>query len=119
MMSGRRRALVSVTLALAIGVSVFAFAASNTVPATNAGIGSGNISGYTVTSVHYVLNADPTKVDQVTFTLAPATATTVKIKLVAAGSTWYDCTNLAGDVTCDTAGATVQPTDQLTVVATD
>ncbi len=76
----------------------YAFTASNTVPTTQAGQGTGTVSGYTVTSVGYTLNAStPTNVDAVTFTISPATATTVKAQLVAAG-TWYSCVNTAGSV---------------------
>lgn len=119
MMSGRRRAVASATLALVIGVAVFAFAASNTVPATSAGVGSGVISGYTVTNVVYTPNATtPTDLDQVAFTIAPTGASTVKIKLTNAGP-WYACVNTAGSVVCDTTSpqATIQPADNLTVVA--
>jgi hypothetical protein len=106
--------------ALALGAGVYAYAASNTVPSTTAGAGSGTISGYTVSNVAYGLNATtPTNLDQVTFTIAPTTATTVKAQLASAG-TWYSCTNTAGSVTCNTTSpqATVAAATQLTVVAT-
>src|SRR5581483_2534340 len=71
-----------------------AFAASNTIPSAGAaGDGANTIGGYTVTNVQYNLNAsNPANIDSVSFTLS-ASATTVKIKLVAAGSTYYSCTN--------------------------
>jgi hypothetical protein len=102
-----------------VSVAAYAFAAANTVPATKAGAGSGVVSGYTVTAVVYNLNAtNPSNLDSVDFTLSAA-ASTVKIKLVAAGSTWYDCTVVTGnDFTCDTTGATVSSMDELNVVAT-
>ena len=102
-----------------VSVAAYAFAAANTVPATKAGAGSGTVSGYTVSAIVYNLNAtDPTTLDGVDFTLSAA-ASTVKIKLVAAGSTWYDCTVVTGnDFTCDTTGASVSAMDQLNVVAT-
>jgi len=61
----------------------------------------------------------PTNLDQVTFTIAPTTATTVKAQLASAG-TWYSCANTAGSVTCNTTSpqATVAAATQLTVVAT-
>jgi len=95
-----------------------AFAASNTVPSGSAGDGSGTISGYTVTNVQYNLNAtNPANLDSVSFTLSAA-ATTVKIKLVAAGSTYYNCTNSGGNNwSCTTTGATVSPADELRVIA--
>jgi hypothetical protein len=116
----RLRLIVVTVGALALGAGVYAYAASNTVPSTTAGAGSGTISGYTVSNVAYGLNATtPTNLDQVTFTIAPTTATTVKAQLASAG-TWYSCTNTAGSVTCNTTSpqATVAAATQLTVVAT-
>lgn len=119
----RRRiaALGALVLAIGVGIGVYALTASNTVPGTAAGSGAGAISGYTITSVQYGLNATtPTNIDQVAFTIAPATATTVKIQLAPAGS-FYSCTNSAGSVTCTTTSpqATVAAATQLTVVATE
>ncbi len=113
------KVLLIVLAVIVIAVSAYAFAAANTVPATSAGAGSGTVSGYTITNVVYNLNAtDPQNLDSVNFTLSAA-ATTVKIKLVAAGSTWYNCTVvLNNDWTCTTTGATVSSMDQLNVVAT-
>jgi hypothetical protein len=116
---GRRTVIVAL-LALAVGAGVFAYAATNTVPGSNAGSGSGTISGYTISSVSYALNATtPTNLDQVAFTISPTAASTVKAQLAAAG-TWYSCTNAAGSVTCNTTSpqATVAAATQLTVVAT-
>jgi archaellin len=106
--------------AVLIAAGAYAFTASNTVPATNAGSGSQTISGYTVSNVAYTLNSDPTKIDAVTLTLDKA-AGTVKIQVVNAGS-WFSCSNTTGnDWSCDTTSpqASVAPADQLTVVATD
>jgi hypothetical protein len=112
------KVILTLLVVVVIAASAYAFAAANTVPATRAGDGSGSISGYTVTSVAYTLNSsDPSQLDAVSFTL-DAAATTVKIKLVAAGSTWYSCTNSQDfDWTCTTTGATVASMDELTVVA--
>ena len=52
----RTRAVVVAVIALLLAVGVYAFAASNTVPGTEAGSGSGAISGYTVSSVAYGLS---------------------------------------------------------------
>lgn len=97
-----------------------AYAAANTVPTSKAGDGAGAVSGYTVTNVHYELNAsNPANIDYVSFTLSAA-ATTVKIKLVAAGSTYYSCALVAGTWECDTTSpqATVLSVDELWVIAT-
>ena len=115
----RRRLAIITVLAIAIAGGVYAYAASNTVPNTTAGAGSGTISGYTVSSVVYSLNATtPTNLDQVAFTIAPTTASTVKAQL-SSGGTWYTCTNTAGSVTCNTTTpqATAAAATQLTVVA--
>jgi hypothetical protein len=116
----RARSITVAVAALLLGAGVYAYAASNTVPATTAGAGSGAISGYTISAVAYGLNATtPTNLDQVSFTIAPTTATSVKAQLASAGS-WYTCTNTAGSVTCNTTSpqATVAAATQLTVVAT-
>jgi hypothetical protein len=116
----RTRAVVVAVVALLLAFGVYAFAASNTVPATEAGSGSGAISGYTVSSVAYGLNATtPTNIDSVTFTISPTLAATVKIQLASGGS-WYTCTNTSGSISCGTTSpqATVAAATQLTVVAT-
>lgn len=110
-----------VVLLGAAGLGGLAFTASNTVPTSKAGDGSGAVSGYVLSSVHYGLNGtDPTKADSVTFTLdsAPAAGATIKTKI---GSTWYACLNTAAAVTCATVSpqATVQPITTLQVVVAD
>ena len=114
----RNRYLLAAVAAAIVAPAAYAFTASNTVPNTNAGSGSGTISGYTVSNVAYTLNAsNPQNVDQVAFTIAPTTGT-VKAQLVSGGS-WYACTNSAGSVTCATTSpqATAAAVNQLTVVA--
>jgi hypothetical protein len=99
--------------------AAYAFTAANTVPGSQAGSGSGAISGYTATAVSYTLNATtPTNIDAVAFTISPTTTAAVKIQLAAAGS-WYSCTNTSGSVSCATTSpqATVAAATQLTVVA--
>lgn len=115
----RRLAVLGVAATLALGG--YAFTASNTVPATSAGLGAGAISGYTVSGVAYSLNAStPSNIDAVTFTLSPTAASVVKAQLVSDGS-YYSCTNAAGSVTCATTSpqATVAAANQLTVLATN
>src|SRR5438270_6416057 len=115
----RGRALLGgAVVAGAVGVAGFAFTASNTVPDTKAGDGTGTVTGYVVSSVHYGLNStDPTKADSVTFSLdsTPKSGSTIKTKV---GGVWYSCTNTAAAVTCDTtvgSQATVQPITSLQV----
>lgn len=123
MLSGKTVWMVA---GMAMGAAIlvgagFAFTAANTVPATKGGEGSGTITGYSVASVHYVLNTtDPTKVDSATFNLdtAPVAGSTIKIRLDSAGSTWYTCTNVVLAVTCNTTSpaATATAANQLQVV---
>jgi hypothetical protein len=113
------RYLAIFALVLVLAGATYAFAAANTVPASKAGDGSGVISGYTVSAIHYNLNATtPTNIDSVTFTLntAPVAGSVIKIKLVSAGTTWYTCTNVTTTVTCTTTGAPVSTADTLQVV---
>jgi hypothetical protein len=115
----RRRFVIVALLAIAIGAAAFAYAATNTVPGSNAGAGSGTISGYTISNVAYTLNSTtPTNLDQVAFSISPTTTSTLKVQLAAGGS-WYTCANAAGSATCNTTSpqATVAAATQLTVVA--
>ena len=116
----RRRFALAALFAGIAASSAYAFTNSNTVPGTNAGSGSGAISGYTASNVAYNLNAaNPQNIDSVTFTISPTTTSTVKIQLASGGS-WYSCTNGAGSVSCTTTSpqATAAAATQLTVVAT-
>lgn len=113
------KVLFALIAVLAIAVASYAFAAANTVPDTKAGDGTGAVSGYTVTSVVYTLNAtDPNTLDSVSFDLGAAAATgKVKAQLVASG-TWYGCTLDTGTVwICTTSGLLAADIDQLRVVA--
>jgi hypothetical protein len=115
----RRRTVVVAIVAFAVACGVYAYAATNTVPGSTAGAGSGAISGYTVSNVAYTLNTTtPTNLDQVAFSIAPIATSTVKVQLAPAGA-WYSCSNTAGSVTCNTTSpqATAAAATQLTVVA--
>jgi len=103
----------------------FGFTASNTVPSSKAGDGRGTITGYAVSSVHYVLNeTNPRNIDAVEFTLdsEPTVGSTIKVQADSDGGVWYSCTNSATDVTCDTTVGTqfsVAAADDLRVVIAD
>jgi hypothetical protein len=103
----------------------YAYAAANVVLASKAGDGRGTINGYSVspTSIYYNLNADnPKNIDSVTFSTTTdiKNGSTVRIKLVSAGSTWYACTVTGGtNVSCTTSGATVATADSLRFVIAD
>ena len=71
--NGRSRIIGILVVAAALATGAYAFTATNTVPASSAGSGSGTISGYTVSNVAYQLNATtPSDIDSVTFTLSAA-----------------------------------------------
>jgi hypothetical protein len=113
------RLLVSLVIIFLLASIAYAYTASNTVPANRAGYGSATISGYVVEDVSYDLSAsDPSEIDTVTFSL-DAAASTVKIKLVSTGNTYFDCTNTSGNNwSCDVSGAvTILEADELQVVA--
>jgi len=100
----RPRAVVAVALIAAVAaVGAYAFTASNTVPATNAGSGTSTVSGYAVTNIAYNLTAsDPTTVDTITFHLDKAAS---DVKILTSGTTYFDCGASGAStpwlVTCD------------------
>jgi hypothetical protein len=106
-------------IVLVLSMGVYAFAAANVVPASSAGDGNGAISGYTVSTIHYVLNAtNPGNVDSVTFTLSTAPAVGGTVKITLDGTNWYSCTNVTTAITCVTTApqATVLLATNLRVV---
>jgi hypothetical protein len=107
-----------IMLVMIFASASYAFAASNTVPSSKAGDGASAISGYAVSNVLYVLNTDPTKLDQIKFTLDSA-ATTVKTRLVSGVGTWFACTVISGNNWgCAVSGAVnVADANELNVVA--
>ncbi|MDW8008479.1 MAG: hypothetical protein RMK67_02810 [Chloroflexota bacterium] len=114
---------IAAAAAIIAALAIVAFAATNTVPATRAGNGAGNISGYTVSNVTYNLDStNPENLASVEFDL-DAAAKTVKVRLQSTGGNWYNCTDADGNGpgnhwSCNTTGQQVQPMDELRVVAT-
>ncbi len=119
---------IAVIASLGIAGGAYAFTASNTVPNSTAGAGAGVVSGYTVTNIHYGLNATtPINIDTLTFTVAPVIPNTgtgkviVQTVLTTGGPNVYTCTtNTAGDtVTCPTTSPqlTADKLTSVTVVA--
>jgi len=103
--------VVGCGIALAIGGGAYAFTASNTVPATTVGAGAGAVSGFTVTNLHYTLDATtPANIDSLTFTINPAVPSTgsgkviISAALSTGGPTNYTCTtdSPGTTVTCPT-----------------
>jgi len=112
---------VGVVGALMVGV-IAASTAGNTVEESRAGIGTGKVTGYDVSSLSYTLNtSDPSLVDAVTFALdeAPTKGSTIQVRLSDGSPTWYDCSFSDKSVTCPTTStpASVADITALTVVA--
>jgi hypothetical protein len=107
----RVKLLIAVVAAAAVGGGAYAFTAANTVPASTAGAGSGAVSGYTVTNLHYSHNAtNPGNIDSLAFTISPVVPSSTAGKVIiqtalsTGGPTTYPCsTNSSGDIaTCAT-----------------
>jgi hypothetical protein len=120
--------LVAAVAAMSVAGGAYAFTAANTVPASTAGAGSGAVSGYAVTNLHYALNTTtPLNIDTLTFTVSPVIPSTgtgkvlVQATLSTGGPNTYTCsTNVAGDtVTCATTSPqlTADNLNGVTVVA--
>ena len=119
---------IAVVAAMAIAGGAYAFTAANTVPNSTAGAGAGTVSGYTVTNMHYALNATtPSNIDTLTFTVSPVIPNTgtgkviVQALLSSGGPNVYTCTTTTtGDiVTCATTSPqlTADKLTSVTVVA--
>jgi hypothetical protein len=109
--------ILGVFASVVIASTTYAFASENTLLPGEKGEGSGSLSGYSVTNIAFNLNADPTRIESVTFTLSEPAAT-VKIKLNDSASSWYACSSVTGnDWICQTAGAAIHSTDLMQVIA--
>jgi hypothetical protein len=115
--------LFAFVLAGVIGVGVYAFTASNEVPEKRAGAGSGEVSGYKVTSqVSYTFSEDGTKMTKVNFTLDNE-ASDVQVALsegLPEKADWTDCGASTGlEVECTFPGEGVEDAkgDKLSVAA--
>src|SRR4051812_35767906 len=113
----KSRVLLAGVAVAAAGVATSAFTASNTVPASVAGSGSGTVSGAVVTNIHYVTNAaDATKVDAIELTSSTnltgkTTTVTLKNGASVVGTPYSCAVKTAWDttvivMTCDTTGST-------------
>jgi hypothetical protein len=112
-----RRLVLAAALA-AVATASYGFAASNVVPATRAGDGAAPVSGYTVTNVHYNLDAsNPQQLASITFTISPAVppAGTVRVS-TDGGVTWGATCGTGSSITCTTS-ASVASVTGLHVVA--
>ena len=113
-----RSLIVPLTVAMVLATFTYALTSSNTVPGSNAGQGAQTVAGYTVSNVHYNLNAsDPRNVDSVQFDLAPAppAGSTIRAKIQAAATSFATCTLAGARATCPTGG-TAATADELNVI---
>jgi hypothetical protein len=105
----------------------YAFTATNTVAPSTAGSGTGGISGYSATQIHYNLNATtPTNIDSYSFTIGPTPpgGATLKSRLEntagTVATTWLTCTISGTTVSCGSNLAfPLASADTITVVAAD
>ena len=82
------RTTTAILLALILSAVAYGFAAANTVPDSKAGDGSGAVSGYTISAIHYILDATtPSEIDTVTFTTDVAVPATGTVYVVADNGT--------------------------------
>ena len=119
------KVLLIALLAIVVAGGVYGFAAANTVPDTAAGYKASTVSGYTITSIVYDLNAtDPTLVDEITFLASPTSGTLVAVLAkiqTATGGAWTDCVLVAGTapsmtVTCTITGRPLVDITALNIV---
>jgi hypothetical protein len=121
----KSRLLLAGVAVAAAAAATSAFTASNTVPPSVAGFGQAEVSGATVTNIHYVVNADDgTILDAVEFTTTDDITNNTSTMTLKTGSTAgvggtvvgdpYPCVVKAGAgwdgtslvLTCDTTGTT-------------
>ncbi len=113
---------VVVLVVMIFATAAFAFAASNTVPASNAGEGATAIGGYAVSAVTYTYDtANPSMISTVSFTIAPGAAK-AGVSLTT-GGLLQACTGTGSApytaFTCTISGVSVLNAVTLRVVASD
>ena len=107
------RVWLTAACAVAVLAASDAYTASNGVPGAAAGAGSGSISGYAISDVHYELTGD--SIAGVGFSLDPPTAQTVRVRL-AGGGPWSPCSVTGAAATCTTS-VPIAAVSRLEVVA--
>ena len=120
-MRGRRHSGALLTAVVAVGtMAVPAFTDDTGLGSTSAGDGAGDVSGFTVSSIHYEPSADPGLLDHVTFRLDPAPGPDASVLVVLAEQE-YPCVTGGSSATCDTSSPSVAIADvtQFRVVAAD
>lgn len=114
-----RRLLLLAALGI-VAMATVGYAASNTVPGSNAGDGYGAVSGYTVSNIHYGLGSNPAIATSVTFDISPALLAGGDVRLsFDSGTTWTaagDCTGTTS-ITCNNTNLSVASLQNLRIVA--
>ena len=83
-----------------------------------AGVGSAQISGYTIDDIRYELQSDnSSQLAAVSFRIEPDDAAGVTVRLGEIGSPDYRCAASEGRIRCLTSGTAVGSIEVLTVVA--
>ena len=117
-----RRLLTIGALGLVAAATV-GYANSNTVPGSNAGDGTGTVSGYTVSNIHYTLDStNPANATSVSFNTLPVmTGTSTRRISLDNGANWLPAGNCTGTapVVCTLSGATVLSLTTIRLVAAD
>jgi len=109
---GKRRTagIVAIMVACVAGASAYAFTTSNTGVAHNAGVATGAVTGYAVSSISYTFSNDGVHVEKVIFTLDKDAADVAASLATTPDAThWVDCgaANVGNSdtVTCDFTAA--------------
>ncbi len=109
-MKFRYRILALLVLAVVLSAATYGFAAANTVDASLAGEGEGDITGYIVNNIHYSLDSsNPGQFGTVTFTLN-ASASNVYAGIGSGLTIEYmdiPCTGGPLDFSCDLTGVSI------------
>jgi hypothetical protein len=96
--------MLAVIAATGLGCAV---TAASVLPTNRAGDGKGPVSGYSIASTTYNLDAtNPQDIDSITLTLStpPGLGSTIKVGLAGStgGTNWYTCSNSGLSVNCPT-----------------
>lgn len=120
MTRNRKRYALAALLAFVVATASFAFAASNTVGASRAGDGNGDVSGYTVTPTWTLNTASPDASPTANLTLSASAGDVWARALDASDNqigSWVDCTGSGTSWQCAFTGQTVASIEGIKVVA--
>lgn len=104
-----------------VAATTLGFAATNTFTSSYAGDGTGTISGYSVSNIHYTLDTNPANVTSISFNTVPVmTGTSTRRISLDNGANWLPAGNCTGTapVVC-TVSASVLSLATIRLVAAD